>query len=88
MVVGKTGATQGVCLNKQLILLLKAFKWKGFSTKTAEAFSRMRQWLGFPGYSLKRTMMNVASSSVPNLQISQRLAGMLQWRILKYIPKK
>ena len=75
MQIGKTSVSQEVCLNRQLVLLLQEFEWTGFHTKSSRIVGRMREWLGVKGYSLKNVILNAAAANLPNLMVSQRIAG-------------
>ena len=41
MIIGKNDNPIKVCLNKQLVLLLKEFKWEKFNEKTYRLVQRM-----------------------------------------------
>ena len=75
MVIGKTNQRHEVCLNQQLVQLLRAFKWEGFHYKTHRLVQHMREWLGIYGYSLKDAMLTSAASVATDLKISQEIAG-------------
>ena len=75
MLIGKTGTFHQVCLNQQVCLLLREFRWPGFHSKTPEMFARMTRWLGINGYLFKKVIMNLAAKTAPDLRLAQRLAG-------------
>lgn len=75
MVIGKTATPHGVCLNPQIILLLREFNWKGFNEKTRRLIGRMTSWLGIRGYRYKHTMMSLATRYKPSLELAKRIAG-------------
>lgn len=75
MIIGKTEKHQKVCLNEQLVQLLRTFKWRNWHSKTKYVVERMMSWFGLKGYNMKATIMDYTSAFETETRLAAELAG-------------